>query len=75
MIWNALVITSTVPIGGHYAIALPCGAIVWLVATGAAVASMSMHETSGSSRSLRDPSHGRLSYRMGQTVTSIQTSN
>ena len=36
--WNALVIVSTVPIGGHYAIDLPCGALLWLAATVAGVA-------------------------------------
>jgi hypothetical protein len=39
--WNALAIVSTLPIGGHYAIDLPCGAILWLAATGAAVVMMS----------------------------------
>lgn len=38
LIWNALVIVSTVPIGGHYMVDLPAGALLWLVATIAAVA-------------------------------------
>jgi hypothetical protein len=29
---NTLVLLSTIPIGGHYAIDLPCGALLWLVA-------------------------------------------
>ena len=33
LVWNALVIASTLPIGGHYAIDLPFGALLWLVAT------------------------------------------
>jgi len=49
--WNALVIVSTVPIGGHYAIDLPCGALLWLAATGAGVAMTSWRP--GSSISLR----------------------
>lgn len=36
LIWNGLVIISTLPIGGHYAIDLPCGALLWLAATAAA---------------------------------------
>jgi hypothetical protein len=36
--WNALVIVSTVPIGGHYVIDLPAGALLWLAATVAGVA-------------------------------------
>jgi PAP2 superfamily protein len=31
--WNVFVIVSTVPIGGHYAIDLPGGALLWLIAT------------------------------------------
>jgi hypothetical protein len=35
--WNVLVIVSTLPVGGHYAIDLPAGTALWLVATAAAV--------------------------------------
>lgn len=31
--WNVFVIASTVPIGGHYAIDLPGGVLLWLIAT------------------------------------------
>jgi hypothetical protein len=41
--WNALVIISTVPIGGHYAIDLPAGALLWLFATVAGVALAKFH--------------------------------
>ncbi len=33
LIWNLLVLVSTLPIGGHYVIDLPCGALLWLAAT------------------------------------------
>jgi hypothetical protein len=33
LVWNGLVIVSTVPIGGHYAIDIPSGAALWLAAT------------------------------------------
>lgn len=36
--WNVLVIVSTLPVGGHYAIDLPVGAMVWLAAALAAQA-------------------------------------
>ncbi len=36
--WNALVLISTMPIGGHYGVDLPGGALLWLVATTAGVA-------------------------------------
>jgi membrane-associated phospholipid phosphatase len=35
--WNALVIVSTLPIGGHYAIDLPAGGLLWLTATALAL--------------------------------------
>lgn len=38
LIWNALVLVSTVPIGGHYVIDLVCGALLWLAATAMATA-------------------------------------
>lgn len=40
--WNGLVIISTVPIGGHYIIDLPGGALLWLVVTVASVAMASL---------------------------------
>ena len=45
--WNALVIISTVPIGGHYIIDLPGGGLLWLVATvaGLAMARLAGHCT------------------------------
>jgi membrane-associated phospholipid phosphatase len=36
LFWNGLVIISTLPIGGHYAIDLLCGALLWLAATATA---------------------------------------
>jgi membrane-associated phospholipid phosphatase len=33
LVWNLLVIISTIPIGGHYVIDLLAGALVWLAAT------------------------------------------
>jgi hypothetical protein len=33
LVWNVLVIVSTLPIGGHFAIDIPAGVVVWLVAT------------------------------------------
>ncbi|WP_158226534.1 phosphatase PAP2 family protein [Bradyrhizobium sp. UFLA03-84] len=32
LIWNLLVLVSTIPIGGHYVIDLTCGALLWLAA-------------------------------------------
>ena len=32
LIWNVLVLVSTIPIGGHYVIDLICGALLWLAA-------------------------------------------
>lgn len=32
LIWNALVLIATVPIGGHYVIDLSCGGLLWLAA-------------------------------------------
>ena len=47
LVWNALVIVSTLPIGGHYAIDLPAGALLWLVATATAkLASTERHRWS-----------------------------
>jgi PAP2 superfamily len=40
--WNGLVIMSTVPIGGHYAIDLPGGALLWLAATATGIAMASL---------------------------------
>jgi membrane-associated phospholipid phosphatase len=31
--WNALVIMSAIPIGGHYGVDLSAGALLWLAAT------------------------------------------
>lgn len=36
LLWNALVIVSTIPIGGHFVVDLPGGALLWLIATVAA---------------------------------------
>ncbi|WP_375775607.1 phosphatase PAP2 family protein [Bradyrhizobium sp. ma5] len=33
LVWNLLVLVSTLPIGGHYVIDLTCGALLWLAAT------------------------------------------
>lgn len=33
LFWNALVIYSTIPVGGHYAIDLPVGAALWCVSS------------------------------------------
>ncbi len=32
LLWNALVIVSTIPIGGHYMVDLPAGAAIWVTA-------------------------------------------
>jgi hypothetical protein len=32
LLWNALVIVSTIPIGGHYMVDLPIGAAIWVTA-------------------------------------------
>ncbi|MGJ5041645.1 phosphatase PAP2 family protein [Bradyrhizobium sp. HKCCYLRH1062] len=76
LIWNSLVIASTVPIGGHYAIDLPCGAVVWLVATGTAIALMSLssRRAQGSSGLRADASHDRLTHGMCQIMTRAQVS-
>ncbi|MGJ4927441.1 phosphatase PAP2 family protein [Bradyrhizobium sp. HKCCYLS2038] len=62
--WNSLVIMSTIPIGGHYAIDLPCGAIVWIVATGIAVVLASLRRDDSSLERQRDLSDGHLSLRL-----------
>jgi len=33
--WNLIVLIATIPIGGHYLIDLPCGALLWLAAMSA----------------------------------------
>ena len=32
LLWNGLVIVSTIPIGGHYVVDLPAGAAIWALA-------------------------------------------
>jgi hypothetical protein len=54
--WNALVLVSTIPIGGHYVIDLPAGALLWLTAT---IAGVAMTKHSVTSRYV--PSTARLS--------------
>ncbi|BAM89143.1 hypothetical protein S58_31450 [Bradyrhizobium oligotrophicum S58] len=71
--WNALAITSTLPIGGHYAIDLPCGVVLWLVATLIAVAMISPRWSAASPGRRSDASRDQLAFSMGQAAIGTQS--